>query len=576
MLSGFFSISSLALDVTLPPDFYTYTVEVNNDPSVGYFYLDPNDYNQVTHQYGIWSIIMDNNGYVKYFYKGMGKMLPFPDSEVFALRFPNDQWRLFDLTYANIDTLSPANGYLLDGHELLVRGTGENISYWLLIRDLREIDMSLIVEGGDQDAIVWGSGIQKFNAEKELVWEWLSLDHQDDLLITNVYYQNWLLGEEVDYLHSNSFWISDDEDYLFLSNRTQSSIVKIKIGADDEYDDGEVIWHLGGGVGNQFTFMNDIEGEEAFLLQHDVTRLNNGNIILFDNGDIYRGHITRIKEYSLDEESLIATLVWSYVQDPPSFSNFAGGTHRDELNGSTIIGWGGGRTNDIIATEINSDGEVAWELSMRTQSGDSQPGTYRVSKTGMLGVASIPYLVYVLEERTATLTCNWFGHEDDVASYNIYMDDSTEPTELFGNTGTGMMIINNLIPNVSHYVRIKALDADSIEISDFSNEIEITPYQGVDGNRALFIPAEFHLSQNFPNPFNPVTSFRVSLPVTSRIKVLVYNILGHEVGSIFNGVMTAGVHDLQFDGTDIASGIYIVKFEAPGKFEQVKKMVLMK
>jgi hypothetical protein len=89
------------------------------------------------------------------------------------------------------------------------------------------------------------------------------------------------------------------------------------------------------------------------------------------------------------------------------------------------------------------------------------------------------------------------------------------------------------------------------------------------------IPTGFELSQNYPNPFNPTTYFNVSLPKASDVKIVVYNTLGQKVNTLFNGNLSAGVHKIKFDGSQLASGIYFYHIEA-GKFTAVKKMVLVK
>ncbi len=94
------------------------------------------------------------------------------------------------------------------------------------------------------------------------------------------------------------------------------------------------------------------------------------------------------------------------------------------------------------------------------------------------------------------------------------------------------------------------------------------------------LPKEFALSQNYPNPFNPTTNIRFSLPVASKISLKVYNMLGQEVASIFNGELSAGMYNMPFNASMLSSGVYVYKLEAKGvngsNFNQVKKMILMK
>jgi len=89
------------------------------------------------------------------------------------------------------------------------------------------------------------------------------------------------------------------------------------------------------------------------------------------------------------------------------------------------------------------------------------------------------------------------------------------------------------------------------------------------------VPTEFSLMQNYPNPFNPTTSIRFALPSESQVKLTVFNMLGQEVASLFQGTLAAGNHKVDFDASKLTSGMYIYRIEA-GSFVSVKKMLLMK
>jgi hypothetical protein len=85
----------------------------------------------------------------------------------------------------------------------------------------------------------------------------------------------------------------------------------------------------------------------------------------------------------------------------------------------------------------------------------------------------------------------------------------------------------------------------------------------------------FNLQQNYPNPFNPTTTINYSLPKAGNVKLTVYNTLGSKVATILNEYKPAGNYSVQFNGSNIASGIYFYKIEA-GQFSQIKKMILLK
>jgi hypothetical protein len=88
-------------------------------------------------------------------------------------------------------------------------------------------------------------------------------------------------------------------------------------------------------------------------------------------------------------------------------------------------------------------------------------------------------------------------------------------------------------------------------------------------------PKNFNLEQNYPNPFNPGTVISYSLPNSSDIKLNVYNTLGQSVKTLVSGYKNAGKYSINFNASDLPSGIYFYKLEA-GQFSQIKKMILIK
>lgn len=117
--------------------------------------------------------------------------------------------------------------------------------------------------------------------------------------------------------------------------------------------------------------------------------------------------------------------------------------------------------------------------------------------------------------------------------------------------------------------RLKIVDMDGTY--EYSNEIEVE----------VGLPQEFSLNQNYPNPFNPNTTINFALPFESRVTLSVFNILGERVAVLFDGIKSAGYHDVVLNGSGLASGMYIYSIEANSvdgakKFNSVKKMMLMK
>ncbi len=88
-------------------------------------------------------------------------------------------------------------------------------------------------------------------------------------------------------------------------------------------------------------------------------------------------------------------------------------------------------------------------------------------------------------------------------------------------------------------------------------------------------PENYKLGQNYPNPFNPVTKINFAIPKSGLVSIKVYDVLGKEVQTLVNEVKTAGSYAVDFNGSNLASGIYFYKISVDG-FTDVKKMTLVK
>jgi tetratricopeptide (TPR) repeat protein len=89
------------------------------------------------------------------------------------------------------------------------------------------------------------------------------------------------------------------------------------------------------------------------------------------------------------------------------------------------------------------------------------------------------------------------------------------------------------------------------------------------------LPTEYTLYQNYPNPFNPVTTIKYDLPFASDVSLIIYDILGRKVKELVNTKQPAGRYEVQFDASNLASGVYIYQLIAD-EFISSKKMILLK
>ncbi|MBK8552925.1 MAG: T9SS type A sorting domain-containing protein [Ignavibacteria bacterium] len=79
---------------------------------------------------------------------------------------------------------------------------------------------------------------------------------------------------------------------------------------------------------------------------------------------------------------------------------------------------------------------------------------------------------------------------------------------------------------------------------------------------------KFRLGQNYPNPFNPVTKIDFDIPMNSKISLIVYDVSGREIKKLVNEIKEAGYYSVNFDGTNLASGVYLYKLEAGSFLKQ--------
>ena len=88
-------------------------------------------------------------------------------------------------------------------------------------------------------------------------------------------------------------------------------------------------------------------------------------------------------------------------------------------------------------------------------------------------------------------------------------------------------------------------------------------------------PKVYSLDQNVPNPFNPMTTIRFTLPARSHVTLAVYDVSGQLVATLVDSEMPAGIHDESFDARGLASGVYFYRIGTKG-FSQSRKLVVLK
>lgn len=273
---------------------------------------------------------------------------------------------LFDENKEMVDSIPIPEGYLLDMHDAIALRNGR---YLLLLSEERIMDLSEITDGGFEETIVFGAVIVETDNTGEIYWIWKAIDHMD---IRDATEDVELRNPAIDFNHANSLSEFPDGSIL-LSSRHLDELTKIS------RPEGDVLWRMGGSMceNNEFQFIGDtIDGFFGFSHQHSASVLENGNILLFDNGCLRPDPFCRAVEYRVDEIEKTTERVWQRRRIPDLYNEYMGSAVRLE-NGNTLINWISG-----IIEEITPDDEVALEIEYNPDNSLEKPETsvYRAVK----------------------------------------------------------------------------------------------------------------------------------------------------------------------------------------------------
>ena len=167
------------------------------------------------------------------------------------------------------------------------------------------------------------------------------------------------------------------------------------------------------------------------------------------------------------------------------------------------------------------------------------------------------------QESSQTLTVSWNPNsEEDLAGYRVYYGTASRRyTNVIDVGNHTYQEISGLKSGVRYYFAVTAYDLAGNE-SDFSEEVS-----AVLDEESSSMPLVFVLFQNYPNPFNPETAIPFYLPEKAKVLLQVVDTAGNIVRTLEKGVLPAGRHTAYWDGrndqgTKVASGVYLVRFQA--------------
>jgi len=412
-----------------------------------------------------------------------------------------------------------------------------------------------------------GDKIIEWDAEtKEEVWTWDVFDYfdmNDYDILGGIWFEAYNT-QRFDWTHANAIWFDEQESAIYLSSRHLSRITKLN------YPTGEIIWNLGREFGSgDIDCGNDI----GFSFQHSVAKLNNGNILTFDNGNLSTEYLdqdiktSRSIEIGINEfeNGCEASLDWEYVLPEELYGYLSGNTQKLE-NGnylSTTIGGGG------TSIEVDEFGDIMWQANYNLSLPDGL--VYRAMK--IPGIFPIAYSVIFPQ-----LNNNGEINLNESDSLEMIVLNNGDYTQKFNYEITmidsqNMMISfipeHHPLQNKSYIFEINHDDPDFV--INNSGTLELNPNQknylslsndGMLSNFNSEIPNDFGISKVYPNPFNPSTNFNVQVNDNLNINISVYDINGKKIENIFSGFLLKGNYDFKWDGSEFSSGIYFLNLKS--------------
>ena len=237
-----------------------------------------------------------------------------------------------------------------------------------------------------------------------------------------------------------------------------------------------------------------------------------------------------------------------------------------DKNGNFVITWADGRNAnfDIYAQRYASNGSA---LGMNFMINDDTGNATQRRPS-------------IDSDSSGNFVITWV--DDRMGSNDIFSQRFSSNGSLLGSN----FRVTNISFNIQNYPDVKLWNdriyntwtdnrAGGSGYDIWANVLDWNDPVGIDENELSPLPSAFILKQNFPNPFNPTTVISWQLAVGSTVNLTVYNLAGQTVATLVDGYQSAGNHSIQFDGSGLASGVYLYRLQV-GNNVETRKMVLMR
>ena len=455
------------------------------------------------------------------------------------------------------------------------------------------------VADGVTNEFPWiGQKVVEWNEDHEIVWSWNPFDHftMSDFDFHGFTWTQAYQEFVYDWTHSNSFFYDENENVIYISFRHLSRISKI------DYETGNVIWNMGLPEPYMATGEDQICTELLFSFQHHIQKLENGNLLFLDNGNIsnqlfgYDDPVSRALEINVIGDSA-CNVIWEYVMPPNLFGTGSGSVQRLENENTLIYTAGNGLgESECTIMEVTLDQEIVWKYV--SEQNESWYRAYRIPsihssafsvtldhyKTteidgnqveGVLISDSISSVRFQIHNESGYSQPFFYELSDSLDWINSFATDT-----VFIESGETFEFIHAIdLENVSTENRLQLI-VSPIHHPEDVKVLQFMFYKVDDPLSTVGIPSEFSFKKPYPNPFNPEITFSFELTNRTKIDLTIYDIMGRKVKSFNQIYFESGHHQLNWQATDetgkiVSAGIYLYELKVGQKI-QTGKIIYLK